>query len=298
MSVRPGMIDPVIPLELRGTSSGPSNAHNSASQIEYANPNLTSFFEDFVPSLTTSDCVIALWVESSSPGREKDSALLLEALTKSAISGAVVHAIIIGRNNAESQFSSSVRSLDQKVNIVEIELPSLSMATTLNTNIADDKTVDNVPVLALLALKLSLNALTTGAHVAKGVIIGNVMGNMMLTNHKLFLRAIGIVASLARCSAGEARHAILRSVYNIDESTDIDALVAAEEKDANMVHQHVARAAIIPRVIPSALLLAAPKPQGLRATLVSDVRKALAAETRVGRALSILYSILAEKKEG
>lgn len=298
MSVRPGMIDPVIPLELRGTSSGPSNADNSASQIEYANPNLTSFIEDFVPSLTTSDCVIALWIESSSPGRGKDSALLLEALTKSANAGAAVHAIIIGQNNTEIQFSTSVRSLDQKVDIVEIKLPSLSMATTLNKNIVDDKTVNNVPVLALLALKLSLNALTTGAHVSKGVIIGNVMGNMMLTNHKLFLRAIGIVASLARCSAGEARYAILRSIYNVDKSTDIDALVAAEEKDANMVHQHVARAAITPRVIPSALLLAAPKPQGLRATLVSDVRKALATERRVGRALSILYSILAEKKEG
>ena len=297
MSVREGMKDPVIPPELRGMNS----MEESSLQLEFANPNLKSFIEDFVPTLNSSDCVVALWIDSSRIETEKDETMLLEALTLSAEAGAAVHAIIV--HDKTSHFSTSVRSLDRMINVVDIVLPYLSMETsyelpghqTINNINVDDKVNFSVPVLGILTLKLSLNSLTTGAHVSKGVIVGNVMGNMMLTNHKLYLRAIGIVSSLARCSADEARSAILRTVYNTDEAKDIDALLSAEEKDANMVHQHVARASITPLVIPTALLLAAPKIPGLRDARVSDVRMALEKESRVGRALSILYSILAEK---
>lgn len=297
MSVRSNMIDPVIPLELRGIDIDATNVH----QTEYANPSLASFIDDFVPTLTPLDCVVALWVDSfNSDPKDKDT--LLNAVSAALCTSASIHAIIVQKAATTTcPFSNSIRTLDSRIHLVEIELPTLDMTSTnllSSSNVVSENIKNNnedehsVPVLGLLALKLSLNALTTGAHVSKGVIVGNIMGNMMLTNHKLYLRAIGIVTSLVRCTILESRRAILRAIYELDDTKEIDALILTEEQDDSTVHKHVAKASTTPRVIPTALLLAAPTKQGGRAPSVLEVINILSNETRVQRAYNNLQSLL------
>jgi N-acetylmuramic acid 6-phosphate (MurNAc-6-P) etherase len=71
--------------------------------------------------------------------------------------------------------------------------------------------------LAELCLKLVLNATTMGAHVRKGMIYRNRMINLMLTNAKLFHRAVGIVADTCGAPAEVATRSVLRAIYHSDD---------------------------------------------------------------------------------
>jgi hypothetical protein len=71
--------------------------------------------------------------------------------------------------------------------------------------------------LAELCLKLVLNATTVGAHVRKGMIYHNRMINLMLTNAKLFHRAVGIVADTSGAPVEIATRSVLRAVYHSDD---------------------------------------------------------------------------------
>ena len=63
----------------------------------------------------------------------------------------------------------------------------------------------------------------------------------------------------------------MRAIYELDDTKEIDALILAEKQDDSTVHKHVAKASTTPRVIPTALLLAAPTLQGGRAPSVFEV---------------------------
>ena len=78
---------------------------------------------------------------------------------------------------------------------------------------------------------------------------------MMLTNHKLFLRAVGIVADVGGAAPARARRALLRAAYGLDDARALDALDAAEAADARAVERHIARASEAEMVIPTALVL-------------------------------------------
>jgi hypothetical protein len=179
---------------------------------------------------------------------------------------------------------------------VELELPSLAMLPAGASAGGAAPLGDGglgAPALGLLALKLALNALTTGAHAARGAVVGNLMVNMMLTNHKLFLRALGTVDALARCGAAAARRAVLRAAYALDDEAAVEALIARERADETAVHEFVARAAVAPAVIQTALLLAAPPPpRAARRATVADARAALAAEPSVLRAAVLMSAAL------
>lgn len=71
--------------------------------------------------------------------------------------------------------------------------------------------------LAELCLKLVLNATTVGAHVRKGMIYHNRMINLMLTNAKLFHRAVGIVADTSGAPVEVATRSVLRAIYHSDD---------------------------------------------------------------------------------
>jgi N-acetylmuramic acid 6-phosphate etherase len=64
--------------------------------------------------------------------------------------------------------------------------------------------------LGELALKLVLNATTTGAHIRSGTIYRNRMVAVMLTNAKLFHRAVGIVTDVT----GAAREVGMHNLAN------------------------------------------------------------------------------------
>jgi len=107
------------------------------------------------------------------------------------------------------------------------------------------------------------------------------MGNMMLTNHKLYLRAVGIVAEVAGVTRAAAAGSVLRAVYGWDEREDVARALAEEEEGKGVASlKHVAQAAVVERVIPTALLLAVGDRED-RVLTVAAARRALCVEPRV-----------------
>ena len=102
-----------------------------------------------------------------------------------------------------------------------------------------------------LAIKLILNALTTGAHVLKGKVYRNRMVDLRISNNKLFFRSIGIISDLMGVDEETARMALLRSVYQADQITDT--------QDNAPVSEHIEASKDVPRLVPVALLLATGK---------------------------------------
>ncbi|EFC48924.1 hypothetical protein NAEGRDRAFT_78308 [Naegleria gruberi] len=97
---------------------------------------------------------------------------------------------------------------------------------------------------AELSMKLFLNAITTGAHVLKGMTFGNRMINLKVSNNKLFYRAINIVSSIMNVTEELAEKCVLRAIYN--DSTP----------ESNLVSLHISHAIKMNKVVPVALLLA------------------------------------------
>lgn len=123
----------------------------------------------------------------------------------------------------------------------------------------------------------------------------------MLTNEKLFLRAVGIVRDVAGASADVAHRSILRAVHEGAIAVVQPAKQSSggaewwEDPDLPLV-THVAAAATKPLVIPVALLLA--QDEVLRSSSAgvqraeplspSAARELLAREPRVARVMSAL----------
>lgn len=121
----------------------------------------------------------------------------------------------------------------------------------------DHRYIINVPALgfrpghvnlAELALKLALNALSTGAHVLIGKVYQNRMIDLRISNQKLYYRAIGTIEKLAGCDTETARLALHRSAFKKDRLTKEEA----EAPPSTIIKT----AAPLPRVVPTALLLA------------------------------------------
>ncbi len=102
--------------------------------------------------------------------------------------------------------------------------------------------------LAELALKLCLNALSTGAHVQVGKVYENRMIDLRISNNKLYFRAIRTISLLTGAKEETARLALHRSVFRKDA-------LSPEEADAppSAIIQAGTTAS---RVVPIALLLA------------------------------------------
>lgn len=102
--------------------------------------------------------------------------------------------------------------------------------------------------LAELALKLALNALSTGAHVLIGKVYQNRMIDLRISNQKLYYRAIGTIEKLAACDTDTAKLSLHRAAFRKDRLTK-------EELEAPP-STIIKTAAPLPRVVPTALLLA------------------------------------------
>ena len=109
-------------------------------------------------------------------------------------------------------------------------------------------TFDNFPCFSDIALKICLNAISTGAHVLNGYVYTNYMINLRLSNVKLFFRACSIVTCLLGCSQEEAERSIIRSIYEEDDISEILKNIGVPE--------HVAKATGKDKVLAVALILA------------------------------------------
>ncbi|MDK2970703.1 MAG: hypothetical protein PWP23_458 [Candidatus Sumerlaeota bacterium] len=102
--------------------------------------------------------------------------------------------------------------------------------------------------LAEFALKLALNALSTGAHVLIGKVYENRMIDLRISNNKLYFRSLLIIQKLAECTEERARLALHRAVYRKD--------VLSAEELAAAPSTIIAAATDVSRIVPTALLLA------------------------------------------
>ena len=125
---------------------------------------------------------------------------------------------------------------------VELRLPRLTLTAAPEAG----------ALLAELAIKLGLNALTTGGHVLKGKIMSNRMVDLQVSNNKLFHRAVGIVEKFSGASARVAQRSVIRSAHRLDDPAAVEAAeVSAHVRAAAdaVTHGH--------RVVPAAIVLAA-----------------------------------------
>ncbi|XP_063967965.1 glucokinase regulatory protein-like [Lytechinus pictus] len=97
------------------------------------------------------------------------------------------------------------------------------------------------------AVKSALNAISTGAHIAKGKVYQNYMVDLRLSNSKLLDRGIGIVSRCAGCSKEIARDAVMRAIYMTDDITSF------RETPVSSIIQ---TAGNVERVVPVAIVLA------------------------------------------
>jgi N-acetylmuramic acid 6-phosphate (MurNAc-6-P) etherase len=286
-AVGEGAADPEVPLELRGR--GPGGAPPPAGHAR-ASPCLSSFFRDVAPTLAAGDAVVALWVSGGGGGggggeggddAASDGFQLLRALAAARERGAAALAIAVEGAPPDARARAFADALLAAAPGGGVRAALWELAPPAGAGAGAG--ADAAPWAPLLALKLALNALSTGAHVlGRGVVLGNRMGNMMLTNHKLFLRAEGIVEGEAGVPRAAAAAALLRAVHGWPRGSP--ELAAAEEEAARegstAVLRHVAAAALVERVIPTALLLAAAEREG-RALAAEEARAALQREPRV-----------------
>jgi N-acetylmuramic acid 6-phosphate (MurNAc-6-P) etherase len=108
--------------------------------------------------------------------------------------------------------------------------------------------VRNAPIFAEYAMKLVLNAITTGGHVLKGKVYQNRMIDLRISNNKLYYRTIRIVSTIMGVSESAARRAVLRSIYNTDALTrHVAQLPVSKHIDASTRQE---------KLVPKALLLA------------------------------------------
>ena len=279
---------PIIPLELRGYHNMTNSTSTSTPPMEIANPSLSSFVSSFVPTLSTDDCVVYLHLpQYIHIDYTESNNQILNALQLAKTKHARICSIIIENhsnkpNDKEDLFLQHIKGLctvnctvplsittfNHDINHHELNHKQhiLSSSQSLSSSV-------RIPsYLGLLSLKLCVNSITTGSHRGRGVIINNRMVNMMLTNHKLYLRSIGIVQSICFqyntntiIDYSIARLCILRSIYG-DKSTitNYQELQVYKEELKNKINEHDSQiiqqtinlASQTEKVIPTALLLA------------------------------------------
>eukprot|EP00043_Microstomoeca_roanoka_P017014 m.176301 g.176301 ORF g.176301 m.176301 type:complete len:615 (-) comp16559_c1_seq3:171-2015(-) len=136
-----------------------------------------------------------------------------------------------------------------------------------------------LPVYAELAMKLVLNAITTGAFVLTGKVMKNRMIDLQVSNNKLFYRSVGIIKEFGGCGEETARIALLRSIYCVNELTS--------EIEQYPISHHVRTAVAAAqgghRVVPTAVLLSVQP-----SLKVDDARQLLAKVPIVSQAMTEL----------
>jgi N-acetylmuramic acid 6-phosphate (MurNAc-6-P) etherase len=203
------------------------------------------FREVFLPEIDRADLVIAVAISGVG---ESTRDLLLEAAGRKARTAVLLAAAVAPKPG----------ELPHADVLCDIEVPALGLRP-------------GSPDEAELALKVCLNAVTTGANAMAGRIYQNVMVDLRLSNTKLYERATRSIAELTRVDLATARLALHRAICQQDTLTDeqrampaLDAVRMAGERRG---------------IVPLALLLAAGQ------MTVSEAKRALSDDPVVRRAL-------------
>ncbi|MEQ8819385.1 MAG: hypothetical protein RLY93_04015 [Sumerlaeia bacterium] len=215
-----------------------------------------AFEKDRLEDLSRGDFVLGIAIGEVGPS----TLGLIEAATESRASVAL---LLVGKQRPSKE--NLPKNLEH---FFFVEVPELGFAPDFH-NVAE------------LALKLCLNAVSTGAHVLVGRVYHNQMIDLRISNTKLYHRAIGTIAQLAETSEELAREAVHRAAFRKDT-------LSAEEQDA-LPSAIIKLVGDRSGVVPLALLLA------IGGTTVEDGQKALAADPVVRR---VVEKQLKKKAEG
>ncbi|EGD80773.1 glucokinase regulatory protein [Salpingoeca rosetta] len=253
------------------------------------------FGEDIVPTLTSHDLVVVVdgaYTCADTPAAMEDEKLLPSILTDVKAKGAALVAAVVGDVQCKatshpvyaSSSSSSSPSSSSSSPVDEVLQQELSSPQRFDfvlrvdlQHVAFDTLP--IPVFAEIAMKLVLNAITTGAFVLTGKVMKNRMIDLQVSNNKLFFRSLGIIQEFSGVSETHARTALLRSIY---DCTDVSKEVC-DAPISQHIRSAVAAAQAAHRVVPTAVVLAS------QPDLSPDAaRKLLAAHPIVAHALSEL----------
>lgn len=243
-------------------------------------------FKATLPTLGSDDVVILLALDSLTDR-------LVELGGAAAERGCSVAAIVVdadGSRNLSSGGATHSEAAggagdggDASSPIVEAALGGSSHEwLSLNVHVSLSETdLFGLPCLAEMAMKLLLNAASTGAHIRKGAVCHNRMVDLTVTNVKLFHRAVGIVQHFSGINVHGARKSLLRAIYKRDDVNGMSV-------DESEVPAHVTVAAAQRRVLPLALVLAGHEERRGEQLSVSDAQRLLDAEPVVRTLVSAL----------
>lgn len=214
VACKEGGVALTVPRHMRADAALPSGATPDALHF-----GLDAFVADVLPTLSRADVVVFVHLEEAGSSADADAAVsgalstaALEAVAAASRAGArVAHAVVTAAGSAAAgALLEAVRAVAPVG--AHVALPALVLGA--------DAAAPSWP--GELALKLVLNAVTVGAHVRKGTIYTNRMINLMLTNAKLFHRAIGIVSDVTGALHEQAARSVLRAIYAKDAVAGAD----------------------------------------------------------------------------
>ncbi|GAB1598535.1 glucokinase regulatory protein-like [Argonauta hians] len=142
----------------------------------------------------------------------------------------------------KSKYSSQIEN-----QFARFELPWTEISDLINFKFATELSM----MFCEFTTKLVVNAISTGAHILKGKVFENIMVDLKLSNNKLFHRSIGILTEFTELSREDAMNLLLRVLYDTDE--------VSSEQVAQPISKLTQIAAITPKVLPTALLIAIKK---------------------------------------
>lgn len=191
-----------------------------------------------LPLLSEKDCVIFVGV---SPNETKDLLQLIQEKT------CTIGMITTSSPENISKDPANIISVSISVasEAIKALLPSSFISSSLFTTAAPPPHFI-VSLMSGMCIKWSLNAISTGAHIAKGKVLGNKMIDLQVSNTKLYYRSIGIIQELTGASRPVAEKYLLLSIYGFDTE-----LPTTDEE----VLSHISAATGKPLIVPTAILM-------------------------------------------
>ncbi|MCX7918151.1 MAG: hypothetical protein N3A72_00810 [bacterium] len=181
---------------------------------------IEEFITHKLPKLTRHDTVLYLG-ETKIPNR------FVTLLKKSQAHNAYTGAIII--NGTDKQIAG----------VDTLVTPRLSCSSL---------TADGHQAFSEFAMKLILNAITTGGHILAGKIYQNRMIDLKISNNKLYYRTMNIISDIMKVSKRNAMECMLKAIYGTNRLT--------ESQKTAPISAHINAATGKEKIVPTAMLLA------------------------------------------
>ena len=194
---------------------------------------INEFVHEKLPHLTNKDTIIFL--------SEGTPATALKATTKIGIKNHWSWEKILRESQKKGAYTAAV--LLQKTKPAAVKNNGINQIIT--------PVVPSTPCFREIAMKLILNAITTGAHIRVGKVYRNRMVDLKISNNKLFFRTQHIICSIMKVDEETALEAMFRSIYETDTVPD-----SIRHKN---ISEHIQNATGKDKVVPKALLLATGK---------------------------------------